>query len=191
MRRRGRRHPLAWLMLHPLGRRPLAVLGHYGRTVGGCDTIRAKDGGLAAALDLAGQFASSGHDVLLEGLELSTEVEFTAGLAARHPVHIIRLATPPEDCVRHLLRRCRYGVTARPRLTAKIAREHLAVDGACARLARDAAVSLLPFDAALDAALSLLGLARMPPAMLPASGFPSRERGSTVLYRSRPENGSE
>jgi hypothetical protein len=159
MERPGQDRPLAWLMRHPLGLRPLAVLGHYGGTVGGCDTISTRDGGLAGALGLAGRLASSGHDVLLEGLRLSEEVELTASLAARHRTCILRLTTPPEDCLRYLRRRRRCGPAALPALTAKVAREHAAVKSACARLAPCMDVVHLPFDAALATALSLLGLA--------------------------------
>ncbi|HSK38836.1 MAG TPA: hypothetical protein VK943_03625, partial [Arenibaculum sp.] len=48
---------------------------------------------------------------------------------------------------------------ARPGLTAKVAREHMAVEAACTRLAPHAAVADLPFEAAFTEALTLLGLA--------------------------------
>src|ERR671913_912726 len=69
----GRERPIAYRLRHPLGGRPLAVLGHYEAASGGCDTIRATDGGMHEAFRLAAEHASGGHDVLLEGLLLSAE----------------------------------------------------------------------------------------------------------------------
>ena len=66
--RKGRERPIAYLLQHPFGVRPLIVLGHYAATSGGVDTIRAVDGGLDEAFRLADEYASSGHDVLLEGI---------------------------------------------------------------------------------------------------------------------------
>lgn len=152
--------PLAWLLRHPSGRRPLAVLGHYGATVGGCDTIRLEDGGLDGALAMAASFAASGHDVILEGLQLSGDAALTRRLAAQHPLHVLRLTTPQHECVRRLLRRRRAGRAEWPRLLAKVNHESAAVDDACAGLDRCAAVHQLPFDPALAIAASLLGLDR-------------------------------
>ncbi|WP_119680084.1 hypothetical protein [Indioceanicola profundi] len=157
--RAGRRRPIAWHLAHPAGGRPLAVLGHYGEaTCGGCDTIRAVDGGLAEAFRLARRFAAEGHDVLLEGLVLSAEVEHTSELAREHPLHVIRLDTPPEDCLRRLLARRRSGPAARTRLAEKLERERRRLERACAELSPPVRLEILRFDAALGRAHSLLEL---------------------------------
>ena len=59
VRREGRAQPIAYRLRHPLGGRPLAVLGHREATSGGCDTIRAADGGMDEAFRLAGGRAFS------------------------------------------------------------------------------------------------------------------------------------
>jgi hypothetical protein len=89
-----RKLPFAYRLRHPSKGRPLVVVGHYEVTSGGCDTIRARDGGLAEAVAFAGEFASRGHDVMIEGLRLSSEVALSAKLAAAHPLHILLLSTP-------------------------------------------------------------------------------------------------
>jgi hypothetical protein len=71
IRRAGRERHIGYRLPHPVNGRPLAVLGHYEATSGGCDTIRALDGGLGEAFRLADAWASAGHDVLLEGSALS------------------------------------------------------------------------------------------------------------------------
>jgi hypothetical protein len=102
-----RRWPIGYRLRHPLGRRPLVVLGHYERTSGGCDTFSARDGGLDEAFRLADAWASAGHDVLIEGSALSAEHERSASLARRHTLHVVRLATPPEQAARNLVARWR------------------------------------------------------------------------------------
>ncbi len=59
--RAGRSSPFAYRLQHPLGGRPLMVLGHYEATSGGCDTIRARDGGIAQIMRCAGEYGSEGH----------------------------------------------------------------------------------------------------------------------------------
>ena len=73
--RHGRTRPIVWVLPHPGGGRPLAVLGDYdgGAARGGCDTIPLRDGGMAEAFRLADDLARDGHDVLLEGLALSAD----------------------------------------------------------------------------------------------------------------------
>src|SRR3712207_3835803 len=71
--REGRIRAVAYRLPHPSGGRPLAVLGHYEETRGGCNTIGLRDGGLDGVFRLAGDFSASGHDVLLEGLVVSSE----------------------------------------------------------------------------------------------------------------------
>lgn len=142
--RTGRSLPFAYRLRHPGHGRPLVVVGHYQRTSGGCDTIRARDGGLPEILRIAGDRASRGHDVLIEGLRLSSEVPLSARLAADHGLHILLLSTPLEQCARHL-------ASARSRLSVierVTSEENRRVEDACARLLRDAAVETLDFDAA-------------------------------------------
>lgn len=157
--RPGRDRPLAWRLAHPLGGRPLVVLGHYGEgPVGGCDTIGQADGGPAGALALADSMAAEGHDVLLEGLVLSGEHVATSALARRRPLHVLRLDTPVADCVRHLCARRRCGPGSRPVLAAKVERERAALEQACGLLHGLARVESLGLQAALGRSRQLLGL---------------------------------
>jgi hypothetical protein len=81
---------------HPSGGRDLIVLGHYERTSGGCDTIPLDDGGLDEVFRLAEVWSGAGHDVFLEGLNLSSERERSVGLAGRHHLRIILLTISPQ-----------------------------------------------------------------------------------------------
>jgi hypothetical protein len=124
--REGRSRPLGYRLEHPLGGPPLAVVGHYEVTSGGCDTIRAIDGGLPEITRRAAEFAATGHDVLVEGQLLSSEYQRSAELARAHDLHILRLTTPLEQCARNL-------VSRRP-----CAKRHLAFSrGGCGDRARD------------------------------------------------------
>ena len=105
--RAGRCRPLGYRLGHPLGGRPLAVLGHYEVTSGGCDTNRAADGGLEESMRGAADYAATGHDVLIEGQRLSSEHERSAALARSHGLHILRLTTPLDQCARNLVWRRR------------------------------------------------------------------------------------
>ncbi len=155
--------PIGYLLRHPLGGRPpLAVLGHYGGTSrGGCDTIRAVDGGLDAVFRLADDLATAGHDVLLEGLLLSAEHQRSAALARRHALHVLRLDTPPDRCARNLTARWHARRDLRPLIAGVVVAQHGAIEEACARLRWCAAgVEVLGFDQALRRARELLGLGR-------------------------------
>jgi hypothetical protein len=156
--RAGRGRPFGYRLQHPFGGRPLAVLGHYEATSGGCDTIREVDGGLREILRSAGEHASAGYDVLVEGLRLSSEVEFSRELAQSHGLHILRLSTPLDQCVRNLVSRRRARRDAVPLIERNTIVEHRRVDEACTRLARNAAIEVLSFDEALERAQDLLGL---------------------------------
>jgi len=160
LHRQGRARPIAWRLMHPKDGRPLAVLGHYERTRGGCDTISRRDGGLEGAFQLAGELADSGHDVLLEGLMLSGDYSMSAAFARTHGLHILQLNTPADRSVRHLAARRHMGAAAWPRLLHKITAEQAAVAEACGRLRLIAHVEVLAFDAALRRAMTLLGLNR-------------------------------
>lgn len=151
---------LLHLLPHPAGGQPLALVGAYrGRRAGsGCDGVRQRDGGLAAALRLAGQAAAAGHDVLLEGLALSWEYRLSAALARDHRLHVIRLATPREASVGNLLARRRAGRATASAVLAAAAVQEEALDLALSRLAPVAPVEMLAFDDALSRILDLLGL---------------------------------
>jgi hypothetical protein len=156
--REGRLRPLGYRLRHPLGGRPLAVVGHYEVTSGGCDTIRAADGGLEQIMRWAADHAAKGHDVLMEGQHLSSEYERSADLATSHRLHILRLTMPLEQCARNLVWRRRARRDTWPSLARTVAAEHDMVAEACERLKPYAAVEVLGFDDALARAQDLLGL---------------------------------
>ena len=157
----GRRRPMLYRLRHPLGGRPLAVLGHYEATSGGCDTIRAADGGLDEVFRLAAEEAMGGHDVLLEGLQLSGEHRRSAALAAAHRLHVLRLATPLDRCVRNLIARRRACRDAWLPIARAVAAEEARVEAACERLQDCAKVEVLGFEDAFLRARELLGLERL------------------------------
>ena len=150
--------PFAYRLRHPSKGRPLVAVGHYEVTSGGCDTIRARDGGLAEALACAAEFASRDDDVMIEGLRLSSEVALSVKLAAAHPLHILLLSTPVPHCVQNLVVRRRASKSSVPRIGRNTAEEHRRVEEACKRLRPYATVEVLDFDRALVRARGLLGL---------------------------------
>ena len=156
--REGRSRPFGYRLRHPLGGRPLAVVGHYEVTSGGCDTIRAADGSLEEILRRAADYAATGHDVLIEGLRLSSESERSAALARSHRLHILRLTTPLDRCARNLVWRRRARRDAWPSVAGTVGVEDQMVAEACARLSQYAVVEALEFDGALARARDLLGL---------------------------------
>jgi len=108
---------------------------------------------------LADAFASAGHDVLLEGLRLSGEHRRSAALAEAHAVHVLRLDTPLERCVRNLVARRRARRSTWPRIAGAVAAMDREVEEACRRLQESGAgIEVLGFDAALRRARNLLGL---------------------------------
>lgn len=158
--RQGRTRPLGYRLRHPLGGRPLAVVGHYEVASGGCDTIRASDGGLEECIRRAAGYASAGHDVLIEGLRLSSEYEQSAELARSHSLHILHLATPPDQCARNLAWRRRYRREAWRSIVPVVTDGHRRVADACERLSAHAVVETLGFDEAFARAQVLLGVAQ-------------------------------
>jgi hypothetical protein len=155
----GRRKPIGYRLRHPEGGSPLVVIGHYERTSGGCDTIRQADGGLDAVFRLAGWWSAAGHDVLMEGSNLSAELERTAALALHHPVHVLLLNVPAENCARQLAARRRTSFSKIGPAVAAAQRKRRSIRAACERLRLAAAVEELSFDAAHARARRLLGLA--------------------------------
>jgi hypothetical protein len=160
--RKGRDKPLGYRLRHPLGGRPLAVLGHYELTSGGGDTIRAADGGVPAMLRFAREHAESGYDVVLEGLRLSSEYEHSAELARSHKMKVLCLSTPSNVCVRNLISRRRAGRSAWPSIARHVEVEQERVAEACRMLEPLAHLEVLGFDAALARARDLLRLRAHP-----------------------------
>jgi hypothetical protein len=156
--REGRSQPLGYRLRHPLGGRPLAVVGHYEVTSGGCDTIRTSDGGLDEIIRRAADHAATGDDVLLEGLRLSAEFERSAALARSHRLHILRLTTPLDQCARNLVWRRRARRDAWTSVAGTVAVEHEKVRQTCDRLSEHATVEILGFDDAFARAQDLLGI---------------------------------
>lgn len=150
----GRERPICYRLRHPLGGRPLMVLGHYEVTCGGCDTI----GDLDQVFRLATDYACSGHDVLLEGWAVSREYQRSAVLAARHRLHILRLSTPLDQCIRNVIARRHARRDARPLIAKNVAMHDRSIDEACAKLQQCAEVEVLSFEDALWRALDLLGV---------------------------------
>lgn len=157
--RADRARPICYRFRHPLGGRPLVVLGHYEVTSGGCDTI----GSLDEVFQRAADAAAGGHDVLFEGLQVSAESDRSAALAAAHGLHVLHLDTPLDRCVRNLVARRRARRDARPLITRIAAVRHAEIEEACARLRQchGARVDVLGFDEALRQARALLGVERI------------------------------
>jgi hypothetical protein len=150
--------PFGYRLSHPFGGPSLAVLGHYEATSGGCDTVRAMDGGIQAIMHRASGFAAAGDDVVIEGLRLSSDVEHSIALARHHGLHILRLSTPLERCVRNLVLRRHARKQALPEIEKATATEHRSVEEACILLQPHATVEILAFDEAYARALELLSI---------------------------------
>jgi predicted kinase len=148
---------MGYRLRHPLGGRPLVVLGHYERTSGGCDTIPAADGGLDEIVCLADTWAAAGHDVLLEGSAWSAEYRRSAVLAANYRVHVLFLATPPEKAIRNLVARRRASRATWPLITRAVLAQRETIEVACGKLRGTAEVEEWTFDGALDRVRDLLG----------------------------------
>lgn len=91
----GRKQPLGY-MLSGMGDRQLAVIGHYETPCGGCDTIPSLD----EIYRLVRQSHEQGHDVLFEGLLISSEINRSQALHDDGlPFHILQLDTPLQLCL--------------------------------------------------------------------------------------------
>ncbi len=163
IRHEGRLRPIAWQLSHPLGGPTLAVIGDYQMTRGGTDTIPLKDGGLDEAFRLADTLAAEGHDVLMEGFELSGECRRTAILAEAQRgrgsrLLVLCLTAPLEQCIQNVVARRRASRAARLSIerTAHAGQEALA--RACTALQHvGVSVERLDVAAARRRALSALG----------------------------------
>jgi hypothetical protein len=152
----GRTNPLGYRLPHPNGGAPLAVLGHYETTSGGADTIRMTDGGVTAIMRFAREHAAEGYDVLMEGLQLSSEHQLSTELARSHCLHVVRLTTPAADCVRNLIHRRRAGRGESGRIASNVASEQARIGVACRLLENVAHVEALNFESARARILTLL-----------------------------------
>lgn len=97
----GRRVPEAYMVVPPLGKLPLYVLGSYENKCGGVDTI----GSAADLLELIDRYAKGGNHVLFEGLLISTYYGLLGkGLEKYHP-HVVRcfLTTDIEVCIQRVI----------------------------------------------------------------------------------------
>lgn len=91
----GRRRPLGYL-LRAEGHKPLAVIGSYESSCGGCDTINCYDRVFALARESHGQ----GCDVLMEGLLLSEETQRTIRLHQDGiPLVVVHMQVDIEQCI--------------------------------------------------------------------------------------------
>ena len=154
----GRWRPFGYRFEHPHGGRPLVVLGEYSSTSGGCDTIRAADGGLSEIVRRAVDYSATGHDVLIEGLHLSADADFSMQLARRGRLHVLVLSTPAEQCARNLAVRRRLARRKSEMMESNAIAEMRLVTNACAVLQPHATVESLSFDAALLRAAQILGV---------------------------------
>ena len=151
--REGRARPIAYQLRHPLGGRPLAVLGHYEATA-------VVDGGMDEAFRLVGEYASGGYDVLFEGLLLSGEHRRSAALAEAHELHVLCLSAPLDRCIRNVIARRRAGRHTWASITRTATMQQANIEEACRRLQPCANVEAVGFDDALLRARKLLGLAQ-------------------------------
>lgn len=158
LERPGCLRPLGYRLQHPLGNRPLTIVGHYERTSGGCDAIRLAEGGMQTVIRVASEEAAAGCDVLIEGSRLSSEYRLSGELARAHRLHVICLVTPSDECVANLMKRRRARQDSRPRIATALETEVKAISEACRKLMASAAVENLAFASALERARALLGL---------------------------------
>lgn len=162
---------MGWRLDHPWGGTPLHVIGHYEATRGGTDTIPLADGGLNEAFRLARELAADG-DVLLEGLQLSGDVERTAALARAQcsrgsALHVLCLDVPIDRCIRNVMARRRAGQGAVQAIKHTAEANQASFASACATLRRtDAVVQWLNAPAALCRSLALLGVPARPQAWM-------------------------
>ena len=167
--RERRKLPIGYRLVHPHGQRALVVIGHYERTCGGCDTIGRADGGIDEVFRLVDTYSLSGDDVLFEGLAVSRELKRSAVLASLHDLHVLRLDTAVDQCIRNLIMRRRARRSLRPSIARAAVAECKAIAEACDALRLRANVRHVDFDEAFSQARDLLGLS-----ILCATG-PSRQ----------------
>jgi hypothetical protein len=116
---------------------------------------------MAEIFRLADAYAASGHDVLLEGLLLSSEEQRSVALATKHELHMLCLDTLLDRRVRNLIARRRASRRSWSAIARTTERQQEGIEQACRRLRRCAKVEVLGFDTALLRARQLLGLERI------------------------------
>jgi predicted kinase len=125
---------------------------------------------LDEAFRLADTLTQEGHDVLMEGYQLSGEVERTVALARAqaergNPLHVLWLDVPLERCVANVVARRRAGRDALPSIERTVQAGHEALVAAHQALQQAGVdVERLGTDAALHRTLAWLGLERAAPA---------------------------
>lgn len=104
--REGRKQPLYYRLKHSdYKHADLAVLGHYEpkpdgspNQCGGCDTISTPGQSFQIIFDLVRRNYVEGRDVLFEGLLISADIRWMAGLKEINPL-VIELTTPLQECL--------------------------------------------------------------------------------------------
>ncbi|MFH1604427.1 MAG: hypothetical protein ABIH03_11035 [Pseudomonadota bacterium] len=90
----GRRRPIGYDCRLPNGD-PLFVPGHYETPCGGCDTIKTPD----EAYALITAAAEAGAHVVFEGIIVQDDVRRMIEIASRHPVLVLALQVPIDECL--------------------------------------------------------------------------------------------
>ena len=96
----GRRQPIGYMLERKGESRPLAVIGHYETTCGGCDTISKME----VIFDNVRKAHEIGHDVVFEGLLISADVNRTVELwryaqEQGCPMLVVALDVPLQVCL--------------------------------------------------------------------------------------------
>ena len=133
----GRKRPLGYL-LRAANHRPLAVVGSYESSCGGCDTINCYDRCFALARESHG----TGCDVLMEGLLLSEETQRTIKLHNEGiPLVVIHLQVDIEQCITDVKARREAAGNLRPLVENNTRRRVAVIERAVGRL-REAGVTV-------------------------------------------------
>ncbi|KKN53707.1 hypothetical protein LCGC14_0599620 [marine sediment metagenome] len=98
IQRPGRKHPFGYILHHHHTAKALVIIGHYESPCGGCDTIKT----YAEVFQAVQDSHDAGHNVLFEGLLLSTDKIHITELALAYPDDhlIIGLDVPLVECLR-------------------------------------------------------------------------------------------
>lgn len=96
----GRRQPSGYMCQGGPGR-SLYVPGHYETPCGGCDTIKTPD----RVYELVWSAAARGADVIYEGIIIQDDTKRLLALNEKHPVNVIELSTPIEECLEGIQQR--------------------------------------------------------------------------------------
>ncbi len=95
--------------------------------------------------------------MLLEGLVLSGEHTRSAALAKAHRLHVLRLSTPLDRCIRNVIARQRAGRRNWASVVRTATLQQANIEEACRLLQQHARVEVLDFNSALLRARELLG----------------------------------